>query len=382
MSIIKCPECGGQVSTMAGTCPGCGIKIAGNLRQCPNCGGYCLISQQTCPQCNQKIEPLHAPTTPEQIIQGKEEATPLGGSTKETQKPSPTESGMTIIGAVIKGILSLLLICLLGIVVYQYCQREKQEKEQADYKRLEGVTNPEFYQQFLIDHPDSEFYQEIEERMHVLQAEAEDWKQLLKSVKRTNIASFMQKHPNSLRRRVCEDMLDSIDWNEALTIGTEDAITDYLNRHPSGRYASDAAEQKNSILLAKVTPEEKAMIRGTLESFFSKAIANQDIEAAKAAIPDTMVEFCGKKKADAEAIVEYAKEKMAKDVIGLHYAIGKQLDVRKETLPDGNTGFAVEVSLQETISRSDANQPTSCLYNVKASLNHEQKIVRMNISRQ
>ena len=286
---------------------------------------------------------------------------------------------MTIIGAVIKGILSLLLICLLGIVVYQYCQREKQEKEQADYKRLEGVTNPEFYQQFLIDHPDSEFYQEIEERMHVLQAEAEDWKQLLKSVKRTNIASFMQKHPNSLRRRVCEDMLDSIDWNEALTIGTEDAITDYLNRHPSGRYASDAAEQKNSILLAKVTPEEKAMIRGTLESFFSKAIANQDIEAAKAAIPDTMMNFCGKQNADAEAIVEYAKEKMAKDVIGLHYAIGQKMDVRKETLPNGNIGFAVEVNLQETISRSDTGQPSSNIYHVNALLNQEQKLVRMNI---
>ena len=70
---------------------------------------------------------------------------------------------------------------------------------------------------------------------------------------------------------------------------------------------------------------------------------------------------------------------MAKDVIGLHYAIGQKMEVHKETLPDSNTGFSVEVELQETISRSDANLPTSNHYRVNALINQEQKIVRMNI---
>lgn len=298
---------------------------------------------------------------------------------KKTPNSPLPENGMTKLGILVKAIFSVLLLCLLCIGGYQYYKQEKLNKEQADYERLEGVTNPEFYQQFLIDYPKSEHYAEIEERMHVLQAEAEDWKQLQKNINRSNVSLFMQKHPNTLRQRACEDMLDSIDWQDALAIGNEEAITDYLSRHPSGRYVSDAAEQKNALLLAKVTPEEKALIRGTLEAFFSKAIANQDIETAKAAIPDTMISFCGKPNADAEAIVEYAKEKMAKDVIGLHYIIGQKMDVRKETLPDGNTGFAVEVNLQETISRSDTDLPSSNLYRVNALLNQEQKIVRMNI---
>jgi hypothetical protein len=138
---------------------------------------------------------------------------------------------------------------------------------------------------------------------------------------------------------------------------------------------------KNSLLLTKVTPEERAMIRGTLEAFFSKAIANQDLEAAQAAIPDTTMHFCGNPKADAEAIVQYARDKMAKDVIGLHYLIGEKMSVHKETLADGNMGFSVDVSLQETINRSDTNQPASNLYRVTAKLNQEQKIVRMNISK-
>ena len=72
---------------------------------------------------------------------------------------------------------------------------------------------------------------------------------------------------------------------------------------------------------------------------------------------------------------------MATDVIGLHYLISQQMNVRKESLPDGNIGFAVEVGVQETISRSDTNQPTSNLYHVTALINQEQKILRMNIAK-
>ena len=363
---------------MAGTCPHCGTNIAGQLRQCPSCGNYCLLSQQTCPHCNHQLDTVT--TDSEQVNQGEEELKqPSGENAKKTTKSSLPANGMTKLGILVKAIFSLLLLCLLCVGGYQYYKQEKQLKEKADYERLEGVTNPEFYQQFLIDYPESEHYEEIEERMRVLQTEAEDWKQLQKNINRSSVSLFLQKHPGSLRQRVCEDMLDSIDWQDALGIGNEEAITDYLRRHPSGRYVSDAAEMKNALLLSKVTPEEKAMIRGTLEAFFSNAIAQQDIEDAKAAIPDTMINFCGKQNADAEAIVEYAKEKMAKDVIGLHYAIGQKMDVRKETLPDSNTGFAVEVSLQETISRSDTDMPSSNHYRVNALINQEQKIVKLII---
>ena len=363
MSIIKCPVCREQVSTMAGTCPHCGTSIAGQLRRCPSCGNYCLLTQATCPECGSELEAVGDSPTPSP----KEE--------KKDKKPVRKKSKRKIVRLIV----FLLLLILACAGTYFYYMYRMQQKEQADYERLEGVTNPEFYQQFLIDYPKSKHHDEINERMQALLVEADDWKKLQKSVNRKNVSSFLQKHPNSLRQRACEDMLDSIDWADALSIGNEEAITDYLHRHPSGRFVDDAAERKNALLLSKVTPEEKAMIRGTLESFFSKVIGGQDLEAAKAAIPDTMVNFCGKQNADAEAIIEYAKEKMAKDVIGLHYALGQKMDVRKETLPDSNTGFSVEVSLHETISRSDTNLPSSNHYRVNALINQEQKIVKLII---
>ena len=40
MAIIKCPECGRQISDKAPTCPSCGVEIAGKITKCPHCGEY------------------------------------------------------------------------------------------------------------------------------------------------------------------------------------------------------------------------------------------------------------------------------------------------------------------------------------------------------
>lgn len=354
---------------MAGTCPNCGIKISGQLRNCPNCGAYYLLTQDTCPECKSKIESPPPSPNPSPKAEGKKESTP-----PHRKKRKKARRWGYWLGTVI-----LLIIC--GIGYYYYNLHRMQQREQADYERLANVTNPEFFQQFLIDYPESQYCNEIKERMLVLQNEAKEWEKLLQDINRANVLHFMQNHPSSLRQRICDDMLDSIDWQDAQGIGSEAAVTDYLTKHPSGRYVTEAAEKKNALLLAKVTPEERTMIRGTLEAFFSKAIANQDIDAAREAMSDSMMTFCGKQDADAEAIVQYAREKMEKDVIGLHYLIGEKMSVHKETLPDSNIGFSIEVSLTETISRSDTNQPTSNTYRVTALLNQEQKIVRLNISK-
>lgn len=356
---------------MAGTCPNCGIKIAGQLRTCPECGSYCLLTQETCPECGNKLEP-QTPSLPSSENE-KEEV-----KKKQPPRKKKKKKKRACVGCLV-GTVLVLALCAAGY--YYYDQHRRQQEEQNEYEQLANITYPEFYQQFLDKYPESQYFDEIHERMLVLQEEAKDWEQLQKRISRKNVNRFLENHPNTLRARICEDMLDSIDWQDALANGSEEAMTDYLAKHPSGSHVNEAADMKNSLLLTKVTPEERAMIRGTLEAFFSKAIANQDLEAAQAAIPDTTMHFCGNPKADAEAIVQYARDKMAKDVIGLHYLIGEKISVHKETLSDGNMGFSVDVSVQETINRSDTNQPASNLYRVTAKLNQEQKIVRMNISK-
>ncbi len=53
MAIIKCPECGHQISDKAHVCPSCGVEIAGKVTKCANCGEVYFLEEETCPNCHQ-----------------------------------------------------------------------------------------------------------------------------------------------------------------------------------------------------------------------------------------------------------------------------------------------------------------------------------------
>ena len=52
MAIIKCPECGHQISDKAPTCPSCGVEIKGKIIKCSQCGEVYLYDQEMCPNCH------------------------------------------------------------------------------------------------------------------------------------------------------------------------------------------------------------------------------------------------------------------------------------------------------------------------------------------
>lgn len=52
MAIIKCPECGRQISDKAPVCPNCGVEIAGKIMKCPQCGEIYFRDQEMCPNCH------------------------------------------------------------------------------------------------------------------------------------------------------------------------------------------------------------------------------------------------------------------------------------------------------------------------------------------
>ena len=45
MSMIKCPECGHQISDKAPVCPNCGVEIAGKITKCPQCGEILFLKE-------------------------------------------------------------------------------------------------------------------------------------------------------------------------------------------------------------------------------------------------------------------------------------------------------------------------------------------------
>lgn len=53
MALIKCKECGGEISSSAKNCPHCGIKI--NLETCPECGCKLKGDESNCPECGYPV---------------------------------------------------------------------------------------------------------------------------------------------------------------------------------------------------------------------------------------------------------------------------------------------------------------------------------------
>lgn len=368
MSMIKCPECGERVSTMAGTCPHCGINIAGNLKQCPNCNEYCLNSQDTCPNCGTSLSVVtEEETEPQQEQQTQE--------TKEVKQKPAEKSKKPLLFAIIFALIIAAIIC--GLYYLDY--KNDKDREEREYAMLEDTSNPEYYNDFLAKYPKSVHYQEVKERLNVLLDETEEWNKMMQNLSRSEIEKFMNAHPYSKRLHDCQDMIDSIDWSDAKKINTEEAIVNYLNTHPNGKYAEEAAQKKNELGMMKITEQDKAIIRGSLEHFFTVAMSKQDVSQISEAIPEKMENFCGTQDATPEQIITFAKNKMASDVMGLHYTIENDFDVRKQTISDGTTGYAVTFTLQEIISRSDTNQPSTKSYQVSALLNTEHKIIRMSI---
>ena len=64
MAIIKCPECGRQISDKAPACPNCGVPIAGKIVKCPQCGEIYFKDQEMCPNCH------HLTPRGETLVQG------------------------------------------------------------------------------------------------------------------------------------------------------------------------------------------------------------------------------------------------------------------------------------------------------------------------
>ena len=58
MAIIKCPECGHQISEKATVCPSCGVEIAGKIAKCASCGEVFFKDSGLCPNCYRPYHPV------------------------------------------------------------------------------------------------------------------------------------------------------------------------------------------------------------------------------------------------------------------------------------------------------------------------------------
>lgn len=247
MSLIKCPECGHQVSSKAEVCPECGARIAGNVKRCPVCQRTLLMYVTQCPHCHTRFEAQteimlepgadneEAITT--EVVPPEEQTTeePVEQPAGDTQPATPQKGGTP-------WYLLLFIIVIVGVGAYLYWDNHQQRRysEEKAFELLQGCNDPLNFEDFIARYPNSEHLDEVREQLKALQKVDALWEVVAKSSNTEDFRNFIQAHPRSPYAKVALHKIDSLDWREADSKGTSEAYDQYILNHDAGEYITEA----------------------------------------------------------------------------------------------------------------------------------------------
>lgn len=263
MSLIKCPECGHDVSTKAPACPQCGVTIAGNLKRCPTCNTIVLKEVEECPQCHTHFVVETAPAEPSQpaepIVTTEEPTTPSEETPKEptkvlpsttsepAQEVTPSPAPRKSRGGWMLTIIIVALVALIGLIVWQMKTGESAAAERA-YVLLQSCNDPQNYEDFIMRYPKSQHIADVQARLEELREEETAWKAASITTQVELVLAFIDKYPTSSRRSVALHRIDTLEWRQADADGTSVAYTSYINAHEAGDFITEAYTARDEAL--------------------------------------------------------------------------------------------------------------------------------------
>ena len=237
--IIKCPECGHQVSDRARTCPSCGVDIAGQVILCPDCGEYIFKDDHECPNCHCSINA--AAPEPERTIIPNNQNTQNNPvvPTEVAPEPPKKKSHKGFWSALIIGFVLALIIVLLGVY---YAQKTQMENELRAYENAMMSNEPAVLQNFLdmyieapVAHRDS-----IKVHLQALMKIDRDWENARISQSKKDLQLFIDRNPDNVHVREARQMIDSLDFETAKIMDTMESYKKYMEDHEQGFYYDEA----------------------------------------------------------------------------------------------------------------------------------------------
>lgn len=313
--IIKCPECGHQVSDKAPVCPSCGVEIAGKIIRCPNCGEIHFISDGICPNChhsltsattdNDKPNASVATTEPD-TLEAEEEiekeeasvdepddsdydddgsepvrAVPL---TKPTHKYAPSTTTATPVtsdkpatgqtkpaekknhAALIISFIVAAVLCLALLYAYNSAN---QSNEAREYQNAIESRNPAILQSYLSTYTNAptahrDSVKVILNSLRSTQTTDTAWDSAKKSNNADELKAYLQQNPNSPHRQEAENMIDELDWKAALQ---SHDFANYLSLHQNGQHASEAVDSVRLTMDLPATDADKQKATNAVRKF-------------------------------------------------------------------------------------------------------------------
>ncbi len=342
--LIKCPECGREVSDKAPVCPNCGYPIAGHYTAQHNTYGQ-----------NGQLPTRSQANVP-------------------AQQPQKKSSHWEVL------LFSLLFaIAVCGVVFYFY-YKAKTEEQRAQYELAMKSHDPNILQGYLDTYRDAprEYRDSIQAHLSALNKVERDWNDAVISNSRAALQHYADTYPGTKHAQTAVEMIDSIDWASAKDANTTDALKSYLEGHPNGDFVNDANELIKVLSAMIVQPEERQMISTIFKTFFQSVNA-KDENRLTTTVNSLLSTFLGKTDADKSDVIRFMKKLWKEDVMNLNWHIIDDYKIEKKEVGNGEYEFYVTFSATQDVQK--ATGTTENKFRIKAKVNPNGKISEFNMSK-
>ena len=420
MAIIKCPECGRQISDKAPACPNCGVPIAGKIVKCPQCGEIYFKDQEMCPNCHhltprgetlvkgnvgntslnsngtpqssgieaaQRTESSQAerrmsqpPTPPRagnsyQKTQDRNAQHTMSPTPSDHQKPEATKKSHS---ALIIGFILAVLAC--GICFYFY-NSSKNSKEEEAYEFAMNSDDPTVLQTYLDTNPDApEAHRDsVEARLESLKQTDIDWTNAVVSGSRTALEDYLTKHPNSEHKADALHKIDSLDWIDATNGNSEQSYSTYLSEHANGEYVDQANNALKALKAKTVQPEEKTMVSAVFRHFF-QAINAKNEDGLTATVAPLMSNFLGKTDATRADVAVFLSKIYKNDISNMNWHINNDYKISKKEVGDEEYQYNATFSAVQKVDKVDGSS-VNTRFNIKATIGPDGLISSMSMTK-
>lgn len=362
MAIIKCPECGHQVSDRAESCPNCGVKIAGQVVTCPQCGEVYFNNLAECPRCNHQTQSSNTENT---------QATSQEPTTPQVHKPNKKKRNIIIAIATI-------VVIIAAISLFSYIGGNKDEQKAYEYAMsssdlhvLQGYLDT--YKDAPIAHLDS-----IRQHLQQMQQGDLEWTNAVMSGSRIELENYLGRHPDTSHKIEIIHKMDSIDWAQAVSAKTLDGYNLYLRDNPNGEHIDDANDAIKTLKTNTVLPEEKEAISSIFANFF-QSINTRDTDGLTSNVNSILTSFLGKSNATKSDVVTFMDKIYKDDITKMDWNVNDDYKISKKEIGDDEYQYTVQFSVNEQIERTDPTKEKEAKYQINAQVDPDGKITSFNM---
>lgn len=273
-------------------------------------------------------------------------------------------------------VVGIILAAIVGLGAVYYFYQSSQSEDKA-YVMLEGNENVQDYEDYLKNFPNGPHAEEVRQRLEELKTMYADWTRIQNSEYATDFERFKESHPTSTLVKQADMKIDSLDWVTAQKLNTPEAMEEYLNKHPEGRYISEAGIAQNELANTQVSDAERQGISESLNGFF-QAFANNDEASLFTYITPTMTQFLSKRNATKADVGNIVKNTYSEDIENCSFVLNNDYQITKSVSSDGKVAYKVSFSVDQHIQRSGEGK-TFGSYTANATLTGELKLSALTL---